>query len=95
MAQNLFLAVEQLHEYANFKEIGLLSPFRKAPQKLQYLSPRFQKKCFLRSQVSRKAPTQSALESTDPGASNGGSNFGIQPLEADMLSFEVAGLSQY
>ena len=33
-----------------------------------------------------------ALKSTDPGASNGGSNFEIRPLEADLASFEVARL---
>ena len=38
----------------------------------------------------RKMLIQSALKSTDPGASNGGSNIGIRPLEADLVSFEVA-----
>ena len=38
----------------------------------------------------RTAPNQSALESTDPGALNGESNFEIKPLGADLVSFEVA-----
>jgi hypothetical protein len=33
---------------------------------------------------------RSALKSTDPGAFNGRSNFEIRPLEADLVSFEVA-----
>ena len=33
---------------------------------------------------------RSALKTTDPGASNGGSNFELRPLEADLVSFEVA-----
>ena len=37
---------------------------------------------------------QRALESTTPDASNGGSNFEIQPLGADLMSFEVARLPQ-
>ena len=38
----------------------------------------------------RSRSNQSALESRDPRASSGGSNIEIQPLEADLLSFEVA-----
>ena len=37
----------------------------------------------------RTAPNQSPLESTDPGACNGESNFAIQQAGADLLSFEV------
>ena len=37
---------------------------------------------------------RSALKSTDPGASNGGSNFEIRPLGADLASFEVARSSE-
>ena len=33
---------------------------------------------------------QSALKSTDPGTPNGGSNFEIRPLDADLVDFEVA-----
>ena len=33
---------------------------------------------------------RSALKSTDPGAFNDGSNFEIRPLEAGLVSFEVA-----
>ena len=40
------------------------------------------------------ALNQSVVESTDPGASNGGSNFEIRPLEADLVSFEVATLPE-
>ena len=50
----------------------------------------FQKKCFRSSQVCRTAPKQSALESSDPGAFNGGLNFEILPLEVDLVSFEMA-----
>ena len=50
----------------------------------------FQEKCFIRFQVCRTALIYSALENTDPGASNSGSNFEIQPLGADLMGFEVA-----
>ena len=50
----------------------------------------FQKKCFVRSQVCRMVLIRSALESTDPGASNGGSNFEFQPLGVNLVSFEVS-----
>ena len=36
----------------------------------------------------------SVLESTKPGASNGGSNIEIRPIEADLVSFEVARLPE-
>ena len=42
----------------------------------------------------RKMLIRSALKSTDPGASNGGANFEIRPLGADLVSFEVARLSE-
>ena len=35
---------------------------------------------------------RSSLESSDPGASNGGPNVEIRPLEANLASFEVARL---
>lgn len=54
--------------------------------------PHFQKKCFIRSQVCLTAPNQSALESANLGALNGGSNFEIQPHGADLTSFEAARL---
>ena len=38
---------------------------------------------------------RSALKSSDPGASNGGPNFEIRPLEADLESFEVARLPSH
>ena len=44
-----------------------------------FFSP-FQEKRFLRSQVCRTAPSQSALEYNDPGASNDVSNFGSPHL---------------
>ena len=40
----------------------------------------------------RKAPNQRGLQRTDPGASNGGRNFEIQPLGADLVSFEAASM---
>ena len=43
-----------------------------------------------RSQVCRTAPNQSALESTDTGASSSGSNFEIQCIGTDLVSFEKA-----
>ena len=39
----------------------------------------------------RAALIRSALESPDPGASNGGSNFKIRHSGADIATFEVAG----
>ena len=47
-----------------------------------------------RSQVCRVASNQSALETSDPGASNGGSNVEIRPHGADLVSLEVARLPQ-
>ena len=49
---------------------------------------------FLFPQKSRQAVIRSALKSIDPGAANGGSNFEIRPLEADLVSFEVARLPE-
>ena len=54
----------------------------------------FQKKCTVRSRVCRTALNQSALESTNPGASNGGSNFEIKAFGADLVDFEVTRLPQ-
>ena len=54
----------------------------------------FQKKRFIRPQLCHAAPNQSALESIEPGASDSASNFEIQPLGADLVSFEVANLVQ-
>jgi len=51
----------------------------------------FQKNHFVRSQVYRKALIRSALGSTDPRASNSGPNVEIQPLGANLQSFEVGG----
>ena len=39
----------------------------------------------------RKVLIRSALESSDPRASNGGSNFTFRHFGADMATFEVAG----
>ena len=44
--------------------------------------------------MSRKISIRIALKSTDPGASNGGPNFEIRPVEADLVSFEVARLPE-
>ena len=54
----------------------------------------FQKKWIRGLQTCRKILIRSALKSTDPGSSNGGSNFEIGPLEADLVSFEVARLPE-
>ena len=54
-----------------------------------FCGPIFGKKIFIRSQVCRTALIRSALESTDPAVSNGASIFEIQPLGADLVSFEV------
>ena len=62
--------------------------------------------CRLFSQVAIRTPTnlvlagvshaliESALESTDPGTANGGANFEIRLLGAELTSFEVAKLPQ-
>ena len=50
----------------------------------------FQKKCFRGFQTRHETLIRSALKSIDPGASNGGSNFEIRPLEAELVSVEVA-----
>ena len=52
----------------------------------------FQKKELTDFQTYPKILIRGALKSTDPGASNGGSNLEIRPLEADLVSFEVARL---
>ena len=46
------------------------------------------------SQLCRTALIQSALENTDPSASNGGSNVRIRPLEVDLTTFEMTELSK-
>ena len=70
------------------------APYNPYPQILwRHFAPIFRKSvsyAFRR----RTAPNQIALESNDPGASNGGSNFEIQPLGAELESFEVARLPQ-
>ena len=64
------------------------------PRFVDTICSHFQKKRFVRSQVCRTSPNKSALESTKYDASNGGSNFEIQPLGTDLVSFEVARLPQ-
>ena len=54
----------------------------------------FQKMRITGLQTHLKILIRSTLKSTDPGASNGGSNFEIRPLEADLVSFEVAMLPE-
>ena len=54
----------------------------------------FQKKWIRGFQTCRKILIRSALKSSDPGASNGGSNLELRPLEADLVSSEVARLSE-
>ncbi len=54
--------------------------------------PNFQKKVLTDSRVCRTILIRRALESPDPGASNGGSNFNFQHFGADMGTFEVAGV---
>ena len=54
----------------------------------------FQRKWIKGFQAHRKMLNWSALKSTDPGASNVGPNFEIRSLEADLVSFEVARLSE-
>ena len=44
----------------------------------------------MRSQVCRTAPNPNAQESGDLNVSNGMSNFEIQQLGADLVSFELA-----
>ena len=52
----------------------------------------FHKKASIRPRVCRTALIRSALESFDPGASNGGSNFISRHFGVDMVAFHVAGL---
>ena len=58
------------------------------------LHSHFQKKGILRSPMclTYATPNQSALESTDSSASSGGSNFQVQLLGADLVTFETAEL---
>ena len=42
----------------------------------------------------RTATIRSALQSADPGASNAGSNVEIWPLGADVIAFEISGLTK-
>ena len=51
---------------------------------------RFHKMCPTRSQMCRTELIQSALESSDPGASHDGSTIEIQELWTDLVTFEVA-----
>ena len=48
---------------------------------LNTIHSQFQKKCLIRN----------ALESSEPGASNGGANLKIRFFRADLAAFEVAG----
>ena len=54
----------------------------------------FQKKWLTDFQTYRKILIRSALKSSDPGASNEGSNFEIRLIGADLVSFEVARLPE-
>jgi len=58
------------------------------------LSLDFHKKCFIRSSVCRTILIRSALENSDPGASNGVSNLLVRLFGADLVTFEVSGLLQ-
>ena len=51
----------------------------------------FHKMCATRSQLCRAALIRSALESSDPGAFNDGSNVQIRQLGTDLVVSEVAG----
>ena len=51
----------------------------------------FHKKVAIGSRVCRTILTRRALESPDPGASNGVSNFVFRHFGADVAAFEVAG----
>ena len=79
---------------SKISSVGLWAHHAPRLQSAPTFCSHFQKKCFIRSRVCRTAPNQSALESTDPGASSDGSNFEIQPLGIDLVSFEVARLPQ-
>ena len=49
------------------------------------------KKRFIRSRVCRTILTRNALESSDPGGSNGAPTFLIRLFGADLVNFEVGG----
>ena len=51
---------------------------------------RFQNIVVIRSSVRRTILIRRALESSDPGASDGGSNFIFGHFEADLGTFKVA-----
>ena len=76
--------------FANFpKEIPMIlgnSPVRN----FENICSHFQKKYFMWPRMRHETLIQSAMESSDDGAFDGGSNFGIQALGADLVSFEVA-----
>ena len=55
---------------------------------------RLHEKVAIRSRVCRMALIQRALESSDPGAWNGGSGFIFRHFGADLRTFEVVGLSR-
>ena len=59
-----------------------------------FILTQFSKKIVIASRTRRKILFRRALESPDPGASNGGSNFIFGPFGADMEAFEVAGVPQ-
>ena len=58
------------------------------------ISSRFQKWGATASQVCRTAIIRPALESSDPDASNGGSNVGVWLFGADLIAFEIAELTK-
>ena len=51
--------------------------------------PYSEEKCFMRSKMCNSASNQSALENSHRSARNDGFSFEIQPLGADLASFEV------
>ena len=57
-------------------------------------SSEFNKNRYIRFQVCRTILIQSALERSDPGASNGGSELEIRPLGTVLIAFKVVELLQ-
>ena len=72
-----------------------LSPVQSVLRHFVYtFCSKFEKKWIIGSQACRRMLIRRALKSTDPGASNGGPNFQTRPLEAALVSFEVARLPE-
>ena len=76
-----------------FKIFRIWTPIKSPKVRFSFYS-HFQEKCFIFSQRSRTTLIQSALESTNSDASNGGSSKRTWEVEADLTTFEMVRLAK-